>query len=450
MKNAGPTIISGAQPYRILSKLGRRRPTTRSVLAFVNSAWGQAANALCALLGIRVYTELLTKSQFGYAMMAMGGVALIDGLLIMAFNQTLLSLCGQIGDREGQRTVAAGLAYQLIRVGGAIGCIALLITLLLSVLFGWGSIIAALVATAFIYVVSELLKTSMLSPLVANRQYFRYSLWTSVEAAFVLISIASALKLFNGHVLVYLVSLVIGRTASTLLFFAIYFKGRYFCNIDLEMAKRTQVQALRYAWPVSLMAPLAWTATYLDRYILSAVGGAAITGVYSAGVSLVARPYALTSSVLTNYFRPRLYTSDAGSVSPTLRRRIQTQWIACALMIGTSGSIGFATGGAWVASLLLAPEYRTDVTFLLTVLGLSQTFTLMTHAVDNAILSTGASALLLKTQVPLAAVSSLLIPLAILLLGVRGAVIGRCVAESIKFTCTFLVASRCSPERQPL
>lgn len=419
-----------------------RPPARTTVLAFVNSAWGQVVSALCALLGIRIYTELLSKSQFGYAMMAMGGVVFIDGILIMAFDQTLLSLCGQIGDRKEQRTVAAGLAFRLLRAVTGLTCIALLITFLLSRVFHWSSVVEVLPAIAFVYVASEILKTSMLSPLVANRQYFRYSVWTSVEAIVVFACIALALKFFGANVLVYIVSFVAGRTASTLLFFLGYFKGRYFTAIDLEPARRTQAKAFNYGWPVSLMAPLSWTAIYLDRYILSAVGGAALTGVYCAGVSLVSRPYALTSSMLTNYFRPRLYTSDSGSVDYALRRRIQTNWILSALILGASGAVAFAIVGGWLASVLLAKEYRADVTFLLTVLGLGYTFTIMTHAVDNAILSTGASARLLRTQVVLTVVPALAIPLAILALGARGAVLGRCFAESAKFTCTFFVACR--------
>jgi hypothetical protein len=423
----------------------RLTPATRSslnLLQIINAIWGQIAVSLCALTGIRILTELLPVNEFGYAMTAMGGVAFIDGVLIMAFNQTLLSLCGHLDDPEEQRSVSAGLAFRLLRVVNSSMLLLLTIAALWCLLIQWNSIAIALPIIVAVYISSEVLKTSMLSPLIANRKYFRYSLWITGEAALQLAITTLGLKVFGPSVYVYLLSLVTSRILSTSTFFIAYFKGCYFKDVNTSAASRSEARALQYGWPVSLMAPLGWSATYLDRYILFAVGGAALAGVYSASVSLVARPFAMTTSVLTNYFRPQLYRSEVGSISTGIRWKVQTMWIVSALAIGLLGTVAYALLGTSLASLLLADEYRSNVTSLLVIVSLGQTFTIMTHAVDNGILSTGESATLLKTQLALIVVSLLLVPLGTLWLGGRGAALGRGIAECIKFGCSLAVAYR--------
>ena len=395
---------------------------------------------MCALLAIRVYTQLLSPTEFGKVMMAMGGIAFVDGLLTMAFDQTILSLCGQIHDRKRQRTIAAGLALRLVWVQAVIFCLSLLISVLLAIFFKWGLIVAFLLILSFVYISSETLKTSMLSPLAANRRYSRFSLWTTVEGVSVLTITTCGLIFLRPNLLVFVSCLVTGKIISTSALFVLQFKSKYFRDIDRVDVSHVQADAWQHGWPISLMSPLGWTATYLDRFILAAVGGLAITGTYSAAVGLVGRPYGLTSSVLTNYFRPRFYTSTTGEVDSGLRRTALIQWITCAFVIGSLGTIAFATIGKTIGAVLLARSYRADLTFFLVFLSFGQTLSIMTHALDNFILALGESSTLLKTQFGLAFITTSVLPVSMIAFGARGAPVGRCLAELTKFGCTLLLA----------
>ena len=88
----------------------------------VHTILGQLVVAVSSLVGLRLYTEMLDRSEFGVAMMAVGGVALLDGVVVMALNQTLLSICAEIDEPERRRQVSVGLS---LRAFGAVAvCLA--------------------------------------------------------------------------------------------------------------------------------------------------------------------------------------------------------------------------------------------------------------------------------------------------------------------------------------
>lgn len=407
-----------------------------------HSAWGQIIVAFASLAGIRVYTELMSTTEFGYAMMAMGAIALLDGLVTMAFNQTLVSLCAQMPDRDNERHVAVGLAFSLIRAVGLVSALALVVTVPLALAFGAGPLAAASPLLAFLYLTEEIAKTSMLAPLITAREYFRFSTWSATEALLGLVATAAFLIFFKSDTFFYLAGMLAGRALSTSLFLGVFFKGRYFAGVDRAAAQPYRDKAVGYGWPVSIMAPLGWSAVYLDRYVLTAAGGAAIVGVYTAVVGLIGRPFALTTSILTNFFRPQLFragTTHAGSES---RRKVLLLWISSALAIGAFGTLCALVLGNVIASLTLASEYRAGARPIMVFMALAQTFAIMTHACDNAVLATGASSRLLKTQTFLVVATLTLIPLGIAWLGAIGAAMGRASAEGVKFAVTLYLAHR--------
>jgi O-antigen/teichoic acid export membrane protein len=257
----------------------------------------------------------------------------------------------------------------------------------------------------------------------------------------------SVLLLFTASAESYVLGFLLSRILSTAFFCMVYFRGRYFFGVEHLEAAKVSTTALSYGWPVSVMAPLGWISTYLDRYIVTAIVGAASTGSYTAVMGLVGRPYALVTSILTSYFLPQLYGNNAlhNGVS---RWNIQWRWVVAAFVIGGIGTIGFVFLGNFIALIALAPEYRSGARQIMIFLGMAQTFSIMTHAIDNTVLSTGRSALLLKTQCFLVIVTLSLIPISILWLGVVGAAVGRSLAELIKFSFTLILSYRLLKWRQ--
>jgi hypothetical protein len=122
--------------------------------------------------------------------------------------------------------------------------------------------------------------------------------------------------------------------------------------------------------------------------------------------------------------------------------RVQLSWIGTSFAVGIFGTLIFVFFGQVIASIALAREYRLGAPLIMALMGLAQTFAIMTHASDNAILSTGTSSLLLKTQIGLVVVTLLVIPLSTLWFGATGAAAGRTIAEMIKFSVTVNVARR--------
>ncbi len=438
-------------PPRALSLISSRKEalcanrTAPKALAF--SASGQIVVAATALISLRVYTELLDKAEFALAMMAMGGVALLDGVVVMALNQTLLSLCAALDGCERQREVATRLGWRLARL----------------VVLVMAGLSAVLVAARFIiplhpliffapllivvYLGEEIAKTTMLGPMTARREYPRFSLWAAVEAVVTLAVIAATLKMLRPDAVGFLIGLLAARLATTTGFMILFFGFSYFSGATQAPERKEVARALTYGLPLSVMAPLGWLNAFLDRYAIAFFSGLSSAAVYTAASGLVGRPYAITTSVLTNYFRPLLFEAPGAGDARSRKRRL-AQWLTAASVIGFAGVAALALLAKFVAALILAPDFRAGATPILTVLGVAQTFAIMTHALDNAILATGTSGRLLKLQAAMVVPALVLVPLGALLASGFGAALGRMASEAIRFGATVLL-SRAALEPPP-
>ncbi len=405
----------------------------------VHTILGQLVVAVSSLAGLRLYTEMLDRSEFGVAMMAMGGVALLDGAVVMALNQTLLSISAEIDEPERSRQVSVGLSLW------AFGAVAVwlaplaLLTAVAGGVFGLDALTRAAPALALAYLGEEIAKTSMLAPLIARRDYRRSSLWVATEAVMSVVGPVLCLRFLAADTYGFLVGLLAARVVCFVGFHVAFFQGRYFSDVDLSAAASFVDRAARYAAPVSAMAPIGWVGAYFDRYAIGMTCGLAGAGVYSAVSGLVGRPYNVVTSVLTNYFRPLLFHDGA---------QASRRWLLAAACIGLAGAAAFALLGDVVARFVLAPEYRHGATGLMLFLAFAQTFVIMTHSADNALLAVGASGALLKMQVRVVFVSLAIVPAFAYFYGPLGAALGRLMAEAVKFVATRALLRRqaCWPE----
>jgi O-antigen/teichoic acid export membrane protein len=415
---------------RALSRL-----SSSSGLAYAAS--GQIVAAASALVSVRVYTGLLEKDEFGLAMVAMGAVAFLDGIVTMAFNQTLLSLCAQAKDGAAQRRISIVLGW---RLGWALGWILAPLTfatLAAGLFMKLPPIVLYGPALASLYLCEEICKTTILSPIMARREYSRYSLWTASESVATLTLTTLVLWLARAYAFGFLLGMLVSRWATTVAFTSFYAGGAYFEGASEPPSAELLAKAISYGGPVSAMAPLGWIGAYLDRFAVTTVGGLSSAGVYSAVGGLVGRPYAITTAILTNYFRPLLFHHDAGEDPHAAKMSYLRQWLLAAAGVGLAGAGAMAALSKPIVSLALAPDYRAGAAQVMIVLGLAQTFSIMTHAADNAILSTGASARLLRLQIWVVLAALFFVPLGTWLDGGLGAAMGRLAAELLKFCATF-------------
>lgn len=306
-----------------------------------------------------------------------------------------------------------------------------------------GHTVASLVVFLLLplYVVAEAAKASRVSLLVLDRKYGLYSLWLTAESLITLAGVLAMLGGWRNDALGFFAGYVLAHAACSTFILTVvareHFRG-FFGKLDPREVRL----ALTYGIPVAGMGPLGWVSSYLDRYIFNATLGTAATGVYAATSGIVARPYALSTAVLTNYFRPQYFRSDviaAGSAGP---RIVLRAWAFSALGIGIAGLLGFALFGGAVSRLALAPEFRENSHVLFVLLAVAQIFTIMTHALDNAILSMGNSRRLFQAQIITSGVTLILIPVGAWTGGILGGVVGRIVAEIVKFCVVLVITAR--------
>lgn len=406
-----------------------------------NVLWGQIIVALIAFVSIRVYTEFLDKSEFGTAMLMLGAIAFLDSIAGMALAQTLISRCGPIRDRERRRQLSLGLgtlAFSAFVVVLLVVAIILVLTSALG-LSDWQILIV--VPSLLLYLGAEFLKQTALSLEILDRHYGRTSLWMAGDATLTLICATVALWLWRVDAIGLVTGYLAARAIGTAMFISVLTPD-HMRRFSMSHASAEWREALAYGVPISLMGPLGWISTYLDRYILAALLGTVATGTYAAATGMVARPYALTTSVLSNYFRPLYYLPEIEDEGAVGRRRILWNWLTSSLVIGGMGTACFVLLGPWIAMMLLAPDYREGAPLLMVLFALSQTFAITTHSADNAVLALRGSKKLLFTQIGLSVVTLILIPAGVLVGGLVGGLCGRIAAEAVKLLVTWRLSLR--------
>lgn len=406
-----------------------------------NVFWGQIIVGLTALLSIRIYTEMLSPVEFGTTMLVLGVVALFDSFSVMALNQTLLSRCGPHSESEKRRQISIGLSWAYLKWAVPSGALLALLGSAVMIGLGYQKIWAIIPALIILYIVAETSKASLINLIVIERRYGHYSAWIVGEGVFVLIGTVSALHMWHADAIGFLAGYVLSRLISTS-FFIVALSPTHLRMVDLDQTHEEIRSALTYGIPVAFMGPLGWISTYLDRYILGGLLGVAATGVYVAVTGLVGRPYAMVTAVLSNYFRPFYFQSSLTHEGAQGCLRILFNWVRASLLIGLTGTLAVALLGDWIANIMLAEAFREGAPLLMVLFALSHTLSNTTHAADNAILALRGSRQLLRVQIILSFGSLSLIPAGIILGGVVGGLIGRCLAEAVKLSVVMLLAIR--------
>lgn len=421
----------------VIDEFSRLAPIYRVLAA----SWGQVVVAIVALLGIKLYTTMLNPAAFGVAMLVLGGMSLLDGMVGSAFAQTATVLLKDRTNSADRWRLGLGIAAVLLRPAlpwaGAVWVIA-------TVLAGMGIAhdwLLPLTLMVPVYVLAEPLRIVGQTVLLLDRRQGILSLWLATDAITTL-ALSSALAwtgLLGGGVLV--IGALAARALTAGVFATLLFRRWFGDGIDIAAAHSIRGQALAFAAPVSAMAPIGWLSLYLDRYIVGVLVGPAAAGVLAALSGAIVRPYAIVSAALTNYFRPDVLDEAAGR--PRGGRGALTRWIWTALGIGGVAFAFVALLGGWGVRFLLSfdqPVAWADR--LLLVLAASQTIVLVRHAVDNRVLAQGRSGTLLSAQAVAVALGIPLIAAGAVLGGPIGAATGRAANEALLLVVTILLTSR--------
>ena len=396
------------------------------------ASWGQITAALISLLALRFYTGRMPAAVFGEAMLVLGVLAFIDGVFGMAFNQTLVVMLKDLATRAARLRLALGLGVLFARWTLCIASIAALVAIAVGMATGVAPVLLVIgVAAALTYTLVEPVRIIGQTINLLERRYMSMSSWQAVDALAGVTTTLVILHLTRPNPLSLCVGLVGGRLISTTLFWTMLFGPRALLGADVPQAKAERGRALRFALPVSAMAPLGWASLYIDRYVVGATIGPASAGLLAALTGAVTRPYSIVSSALTNFYRPDMLDHVAGR-APAHRHPLR-DWIVVAVIAGLIGVAAMVVLGPAIVGFLI--RFRTGVTdgaTLLVLIALSQVLVLVTHAIDNQVLAMERSRSLLGSQSVAVALGLPMIAAGALAGGIVGAAWGRVGNEAVK------------------
>lgn len=397
------------------------------VLRLLSASWGQVVSALVSLLALPLYTAAMGPESFGAAMLALGALALCDGIGTLAFAPTLANLLKDYDDRSSRIALALSLAGRFWRwmlVVGSGGALAAVWY------FGLRQSLV-LVPLIALFTATEGLRVAGQTVAMLERRYLVLSGWNAADALVTLGTSLALIRLTQAAPDALVAGALCSRILTTLLFIqpAVGRAGQW--QFDPAGARALQKRAIAYGWTIAAMGPIAWLGLFADRYIVGATLGMMEAGVLAAIAGAVSRPYGIVSASLTNLFRPDLLDLAAGR-RPHHPRPLAT-WIAAAAAIGLLGLGGLAVIGQYLADFLIAfPTPGIDEWSLLVVLGLSQVLVLLTHALDNAMLARGTVRTMLALQTSILIFGLPLIAGGAILFGVTGAAWGRVANEGLR------------------
>lgn len=371
---------------------------------FINASWGQILVAIYVLLGFRIYTELLPPEKFGLIMLIVGIISLLDGISTLALNQTIFAKCGEIKSCYDKKITSINITFFFLKI---FLIISVFICLLYLIVFGLSLVCFLVCLCYFIYVFTESLKVSQYSLLILNKDFYKYSLWISTEALISIILISNFIYFFEDKVSFYLIGYFLSRSVVSMIFIMKYIPN-FYKLYNKDFSKKQLYEASKYAIPVSFMAPLGWFSSFLDRYFIGAMINVGVAGVYAASSGLIGKPYAIITSILTNYFKSGFFSDKNNN---TIKKNFY-RWIFSSFIIGVFIISFLFLFGDFLIEITLAEEYRKKASSIVVLFAISQTFSIATHASDNLLLSTGFSNLLLKVQIGLMGLF-LLIPVGI-------------------------------------
>lgn len=365
--------------------------------------------------------------SFGSAMLALGALALCDGLGTLAFAPTLANLLKDYDDRGSRIALALSLAWRFWRWMVVIGLAGALAAVLY---FGWrqGLLLLPLIA---LFTATEGLRVAGQTMVMLDRRYLMLSGWNAADALVTLCASLTLINVTKAAPDALVAGVMCSRILTTLVFIQPAVGRARAWQFDPAGARALQNRALAFGWTIAALGPVAWLGLFADRYIVGSTLGMAEAGVLAAIAGAVSRPYGIVSASLTNLFRPDLLDQSAGR-APHHRRPLAT-WILAAGLIGLLGLAGLALIGGYLADFLIAfPTPGIDLWSLLVIIGLSQTLVLLTHALDNALMARGAVRTMLALQTSILILGLPLIAGGAILYGVTGAAWGRVANEGLR------------------
>lgn len=313
---------------------------------------GQALSALGTLVGLRLITEVVPPSVYGTVALAVGIVALAQGLAAVPLMQAVLRFYPDF-DSAGDRVLLRRALLQSLRVP-VVGSLLVLVAVLS--VWAWQTAtplgLGALCGVLFMVEVARSVELTLLNAARDQRTMALLAVadaWARPVAAVIMVWLAAdtAAAVIGGYLfgaiaplgLFYLLRppVVVGRSAAG----------------DVPAAKRLW----NYARPLVPLPVVGWVSGQADRYLLAALRGLDSAGIYAAIYGLASRPFLMLAAGIELALR-QVYYGHVSAGNRREERRTFRLWLAANLGASLSLLLAIALFHRPIAALLLAAEYR--------------------------------------------------------------------------------------------
>ena len=352
----------------------------------------QLVIAALGILGMRLFTDLMTPEAFGESSLVLSALALGLQLFVAGFTAAQLRFHSEAealgnGDAFTRETMNLALRATALLAG------TLLLALIPLRAYRDVSYSVAIVASGIAWLFMMTVRNVMMSRIQAQR---RQSLYAGLQVAEgVLIFAATILAL---RILPSVGSFLIGQTIGITLLVAIILgigAGKLGVLNGPGSPRRTfGARAWAYGAPFAPMSFLSWLANMGDRYTLAALLGAGPAGRYVAPFSIASRGMLLVNAALCDLFRPLLFDAENRHDQKAARQAF-IRWVLSSLALSSVGFVVIYLGGSVIARLLLAPAYRAGAVDIMLWVSLGYTISGVTQVVETRLMSLGYSARLL-------------------------------------------------------
>lgn len=407
-----------------------------NLIKIVLSVAPNAIQAIAALASIRIYSEVLKPEVLGALMLFTGIITLGEACTSAAITQTIFYYSTNPRNR---RWVFDRLANtkKLRNFLAAMGALVLL----------WGlykntpltTIIAMTFALpAYLFIESSRSAANALIQLELSKSHWAKNI---VADSILTLGLTAAALTQAPTETAYALGLVASKLLASHLSIRTLIKNAENLASRDERASTTQQpepipskqQVYSHLRPIAAMGVVGWASSFLDRYVVAAALGPAMTAQYSISTGIVNRPFTVVTGSLTNHFRPALFHAN---ITHEERSQIISSWLKLAASIGIGATVAAWVFSGIITDILLATDYRATVQKLLPIVAASAAFNIATHALDNWFLAKGNNGVLLRIQIVTIPVQLVIIVTGGLAYGITGAALGRLASEILKFGTT--------------
>jgi Polysaccharide biosynthesis protein len=387
------------------------------------SAGPQIITGLVAIASVRIYSEILAPIKLGNIMLGIGIIALLDAVFSAPINQSFFYYSSKLPSLNCALEKISSNAPKMFKYG--------VVFLMPILLIGASKRTEGLVLVAFVwilflggYILIEYFRAAGLSILNLSRKTNIYGFQIVFDSA-VNFSLTSIFLYFRPELAALLGAVLLSRMLSLFAITRSLLKLQTKFDLRQKNAILDFSNITKYARSFSLMGIIGWGGLFLDRYVIDAVLGRAVAGVYSVCSGLAARPYNIVSSALTVQFRPDLYLAIDKNHKEA--DKVLKKWIFTAVLLVTCGSILIFLLRDYIVQIMLAKEYRESGKELIPIVAASCGISTIVHAYDNSVLATGKAQKLLLVQALLIPLSAAVILISGFFFGVLGAAYARIV-----------------------